>query len=108
MVNKIQTKDIPDDSLVELIKSLSGAPVAYVTNDNTIEIITSKGVMLTDICNLWSSVPPKIILSKLNTLIKRGLIDGCTCGCRGDFEVVEKSKIEIMIITRKTKVCGCN
>lgn len=31
--------------------------------------------------------PPKILLSKAARLIKRGLLEGCTCGCRGDFEI---------------------
>lgn len=35
----------------------------------------------------WPNVPPKIVLSKAKRLIQRGLIEGCACGCRGDFEV---------------------
>jgi hypothetical protein len=31
--------------------------------------------------------PWKVILSKCQSLIDRGLLDGCTCGCRGDFEL---------------------
>lgn len=34
-----------------------------------------------------SRVPAKVVLAKAKRLVKRGLIDGCTCGCRGDFEV---------------------
>lgn len=34
--------------------------------------------------------PPKVVVAKLARLIKRGLLTGCTCGCRGDFEVTEK------------------
>ena len=29
--------------------------------------------------------PEKVIRAKAWRLIKRGLIDGCCCGCRGDF-----------------------
>lgn len=32
-------------------------------------------------------VPEKVLLAKAKRLIKRGLIDGCACGCRGDFEI---------------------
>lgn len=30
--------------------------------------------------------PPKVILAKCASMIRRGILDGCTCGCRGDFE----------------------
>jgi hypothetical protein len=32
--------------------------------------------------------PPKVILAKARQLIKRRLMDGCGCGCRGDFEIL--------------------
>lgn len=31
--------------------------------------------------------PPKVVLAKARRLIRRNLLDGCDCGCRGDFEV---------------------
>lgn len=34
--------------------------------------------------------PWKVRLSKMRRFDKRGLIDGCTCGCRGDFEITDK------------------
>lgn len=32
-------------------------------------------------------IPEKIVLAKARKLIRRGVIDGCACGCRGDFEI---------------------
>lgn len=29
--------------------------------------------------------PPKLALAKMRSLKKRGLVDGCGCGCRGDW-----------------------
>jgi hypothetical protein len=29
----------------------------------------------------------KLVLAKCQALIDRGLLDGCACGCRGDFEM---------------------
>lgn len=34
-------------------------------------------------------VPRKVLLAKLASMIRRGIIDGCTCGCRGDFQIKE-------------------
>lgn len=37
-------------------------------------------------------VPRRLLLAKLGHMERRGLIDGCTCGCRGDFRVLEKGR----------------
>ena len=34
----------------------------------------------------------KIIVAKARKLILRGLLDGCYCGCRGDFEITIKGR----------------
>lgn len=36
----------------------------------------------------FPNVPPKVVLAKAKRLVRRGLIDGCTCGCRGDFQIL--------------------
>ena len=33
--------------------------------------------------------PRKLVLAKMRSLIKRKLVDGCDCGCRGDFVITE-------------------
>jgi hypothetical protein len=33
-----------------------------------------------------ADVPEKIVYAKLKRLHKRGLLTGCPCGCRGDYE----------------------
>lgn len=37
----------------------------------------------------YPGVPPNLIRAKALKLIKRGIIDGCACGCRGDFSVIK-------------------
>lgn len=34
-------------------------------------------------------IPRKLMLRKWEKLIKKGLIGGCECGCRGDFEITD-------------------
>jgi hypothetical protein len=34
----------------------------------------------------YPNMPEKVVLAKAKRLIRRGLVDGCACGCRGDFE----------------------
>ena len=43
-----------------------------------------------DIAQHWyPDVPPKVVLAKLRGMLRRRLIDGCGCGCRGDFRLPE-------------------
>ena len=35
-------------------------------------------------------VPDKLKIVKMSNLIDKGLVDGCGCGCRGDYEITEK------------------
>jgi hypothetical protein len=39
-----------------------------------------------------AGTPPKLALAKMKSLIKRGLVDGCGCGCRGDFEITGRGR----------------
>lgn len=36
--------------------------------------------------------PEKVVLAKMRSMVKRGLVDGCTCGCRGGFALTEAGK----------------
>jgi hypothetical protein len=36
------------------------------------------------------NTPEKIRIQKMAKLIKRGLVSGCGCGCRGDYEITKK------------------
>lgn len=72
----MQAKDLSDYELISLIKDLS---------DNGLKTTWATRF---DIERSWPKIPPKVIRAKLKSLIKRGLVDGCVCGCRGDFEVL--------------------
>jgi hypothetical protein len=39
--------------------------------------------------------PEKVALAKMRSLIKRGLVAGCACGCRGDFEITDEGRTYI-------------
>jgi hypothetical protein len=40
----------------------------------------------------YSDLPDKLFRAKMDALIRRGLLDGCACGCRGDYEVTAKGR----------------
>ena len=41
--------------------------------------------------NVFHAMPPgtpfKVGLAKMRSLIRRGLVQGCDCGCRGDYRI---------------------
>jgi len=34
----------------------------------------------------WDKIPDGVVRAKMASLVKKGYLDGCLCGCRGDFE----------------------
>ena len=87
----MQCKDIPDLPILEFLRDLpnhehpglehikrTGCP--WGGFDNSVLIAMPQG----------QNTPHKLVLSKMNILIRRGLVDGCACGCRGDFAITEK------------------
>ena len=41
---------------------------------------------------LFPGLPPKVVLAKYRRLIRRKVISGCACGCRGDFTLLPKGQ----------------
>lgn len=71
----MQCKDIPDKPILEFLSTQE-----EWCNLLQMMFVFNKGI------------PEKLLLAKLNNLIKRGFIHGCTCGCRGDFYITEKGR----------------
>lgn len=72
---KVQAKHISDETMLAALASVrgrNGVP-EWSTRSETQEALPQ--------------FPPKVVLAKLRSMIKRGVIDGCACGCRGDFEL---------------------
>lgn len=65
-----QAKDISDPTILELVSKLH----------------RNLGASLWDVQLAIPEFPPKVVQAKLRSLVKRGLLKGCACGCRGDFQ----------------------
>lgn len=44
------------------------------------------------VADRYAPVPPKVVAAKLSRLLKRGLLSGCDCGCRGDWELTAEGR----------------
>ena len=40
-------------------------------------------------------LPDNLVLAKMKQLIKNGYVDGCNCGCRGDYTLTAKGLAEL-------------
>lgn len=77
-----QCKNIPDKPIIEFLLKHKGHRCNWCLGDE-------KDVRNAMPKNMASE---KLILAKMRQLMKRGLVDGCDCGCRGDFEITNKGE----------------
>lgn len=78
-----QAKDMPDLDVLAAVRATQG------------RYGVARWSMLTDIEGEFAAWPPKLVLAKLRKLMTRGLVDGCDCGCRGDF-VLTPAAIDLL------------
>lgn len=80
----MQCKDIPDRPILEFLWSLDGRWATWFGDqfDNSVT-------------HAMPSVPRKLALAKMRMLIRRGLVAGCGCGCRGDFVLTDKGTAKL-------------
>lgn len=72
-----QAKDISDDALLAALAATRGRTGV------------SRASCLWHVQAELATFPPKVVLAKLRSLMRRKIITGCGCGCRGDFELRE-------------------
>lgn len=81
----MQCKDIPDRPILEFLDSLNGKWANWFGNEYK-ESVTHA---------MPDGVPEKLALAKMRQLMNRGVVDGCGCGCRGDFVLTDKGRAEL-------------
>lgn len=76
-------KEIPDDLFIRAVAECSkasawGNSTSWATRYD-VEVWLSE--------HLGGPVPWKVVVAKARAVIKKGRMEGCTCGCRGDFDL---------------------
>ena len=78
----MQCKDIPDMPILRFLDQCrDGDSPRWATWGD------GHGVMPTVQDAMPPGTPEKLQLAKMSRLMRRGLVVGCDCGCRGDFEL---------------------
>lgn len=81
----VQCKDIPDKPILEFLVSLNGRWANWFADEGAAPKFNNSVQH-----GMPPQTPPKLALAKMGRLIQRGLVVGCACGCRGDFEISEE------------------
>lgn len=70
MADGVKASDIPDQTFLDTVRACGRGRSGWAMEwDVTARL----------------GYPRKVVLAKARKLIKRGLMDGCACGCRGDW-----------------------
>lgn len=96
----MQAKDIPDEAILDIVRMFNegrqpqkvipgrmawaGTAGEFWIPDYVLEP-HPMWCLTYDLEERMPDVPPKVILAKCRSLILRGKMHGCYCGCRGDF-----------------------
>ena len=90
----MKAADIPDEAVLAIVREFNAglAPDQVISWPNHPEwrpftISGGRWCLTFDLEERLPDVPPKVILAKCRSLIKRGKMHGCPCGCRGDFRI---------------------
>lgn len=80
----MQCKDIPETPILQfLLKVKAGKAFAtWYCGDFLPENSVVRAMP--------EGVSGKLAIAKMKAMIKKGLVDGCPCGCRGDFKITDR------------------
>lgn len=80
---RLQCKDIPDRPILEFLARNVGQWHNWIFDEGELSEFNVRLAMP-------PGTPDRLVIAKMAALIRRRLVDGCACGCRGDFEITDK------------------
>lgn len=82
MKKDVQAKHVPEDEIIRVLSS--GGNWTHWNVECRIGGCTQS---IPRASSIIAKFPEKVLLAKLTSMKRRGLIDGCNCGCRGDWTI---------------------
>jgi len=87
----MQAKDIPVMPVLAFLESCRRAAVPFPGAPGTLSVREDGSLLPNSVQHgMPVGVPKKLARAKMASLIHQKLVDGCVCGCRGDFKLTEK------------------
>lgn len=97
----MQCKDIPEEPILRRLAEFRPTAGFWSRQPDPLSFTLFNVVLEGDDPNefmptLVPAFPPgcdwKLMNAKMNGLLRRGLVDGCPCGCRGDWHITPKGR----------------
>lgn len=82
----MQCKDIPEIPILRFLDGLGRWGTTFRGFDNSVQRAMPYGV-----CD-------RLAIAKMATMKRRGLVDGCECGCRGDWVLAEGGRRKLLFL----------
>jgi len=78
----MKASDLSDEGILSVLRQRCGVWHTHFPSTG--------GVMPRVYDPSFPDAPQKVLLAKLRSMCRRGLIRGCACGCRGDWHVDDR------------------
>jgi hypothetical protein len=94
--NAMQCKDIPDVPVLEFLENRKLSQLPFPGAPGTLLVRNDGSLFANSVQHAMPATAPlKLMRAKMASLIKRKLVNGCVCGCRGDFELTDKGRAHL-------------
>lgn len=70
----------------------NNAKAADISTKDLLHYLTQQNGLTLNIhlSEIYPDMPLKVVIAKMRKLINKGWVDGCACGCRGDYEITNE------------------
>ena len=97
----MKCKDIDERPILEFVRNLNDHPI----DEGPIYCSTATWFRgFNNSVPMPEGTPENLIIAKMAQMIKKGVLDGCPCGCRGDYEITDKGREELERLPPAKKV----
>ncbi len=89
----MQCKDLSTEKILTFLAQNRGTWCTWQANS----------AYMPSIGDLFPEADDKLVIAKMDQLIRKGYARGCTCGCRGDLEITDKGEVLLARLTQAVK-----
>lgn len=88
----MQAKDIPEQPILEYLARIASGEFFYRQDIGLGRQAYRSATWFAGFENsvqnaMPAGTPPKVALAKMRAMVRKKLVIGCACGCRGDFQL---------------------